>query len=71
MVLFQLWESPPARHAHAEDPHHRDALRASGMLEAMTATRSRVFEDAQLTVPTAGYHERVSPPSTSSDWPVT
>ncbi len=53
IVLFQLWESPAARQANADDPGHREALRASGMLDAMTATRSRVFADAQLTFPSA------------------
>jgi hypothetical protein len=50
MVLLQLWESPAARQANADDPAHRDALRASGMLAAMTGSRSRAFEGAQLTV---------------------
>ena len=51
LVLFQLWESAEARQANAEDPRHMEALRVSGMLDAMTATRSRVFEDAQLGLP--------------------
>ncbi|HWI08099.1 MAG TPA: hypothetical protein VNT54_11350 [Solirubrobacteraceae bacterium] len=51
MILVQLWESPAARQANADDPDHRDALRASGMIDAMTATRSRVFDAAQLTLP--------------------
>jgi hypothetical protein len=51
MVLFQLWESAEARQAHADNPAHADALRESGMLAAMTASRSRVFEDAQLSLP--------------------
>lgn len=51
MVLFQLWESPAARQANADAPGHRDALRDSGMLDAMRASRSRVFERAQLTLP--------------------
>ena len=49
MVLFQLWESPAARQANAADPAHADALRDSGMLDVMSATRSRVFEGARLT----------------------
>ena len=51
MVLFQLWESAEARQAHADNPAHTDALRESGMLAAMTASRSRVFENAQLSLP--------------------
>jgi hypothetical protein len=50
LVLFQLWASPAARQANADDPGHREALRASGMLDAMTGSRSRVFEAARLTV---------------------
>lgn len=51
LVLFQLWESAEARQANADDPGHMDALRASGMLDAMTASRSRVFEHARLSLP--------------------
>jgi hypothetical protein len=51
LVLFQLWESAEARQANADNPAHTDALRESGMLDAMTASRSRVFEDAQLSLP--------------------
>lgn len=51
MVLFQLWESAEARQAHADNPAHTDALCESGMLAAMTASRSRVFENAQLSLP--------------------
>jgi hypothetical protein len=50
LVLFQLWASPAARQANADDPEHREALRASGMLDAMTGSRSRTFEDVRLTV---------------------
>lgn len=52
LVLFQLWESAEAREANADDPRHMEALRSSGMLDAMTATRSRIFEEAQLGLPT-------------------
>jgi hypothetical protein len=51
IVLFALWESAEARQANADDPGHTDALRESGMLGAMTASRSRVFEGAQLSLP--------------------
>jgi len=48
MVLFQLWASAAARQANADDPHHAEALRDCGVLDLMRASRSRVFEDAQL-----------------------
>ena len=48
IVLFQLWSTPEHRQRHADDPGHRDALEASGMLAAATATRSRTIDDAQL-----------------------
>ena len=48
MVLFQLWDSPAARQANADDPEHAAALRACGVLELMRSSRSRAFEDATL-----------------------
>lgn len=50
IVLWQLWESPAARQANADDPAHGAALRASGVLAAMRGSRSRAFDDAQLTL---------------------
>ncbi|HYP48668.1 MAG TPA: hypothetical protein VEQ61_08545 [Thermoleophilaceae bacterium] len=48
VVLFQLWRTPGDRQRNADDPGHREALEASGMLAAATGTRSRTFEDAEL-----------------------
>ena len=48
MVLFQLWESPAARQANADDPHHGEALKACGVLDLMRAGRSRAFENVTL-----------------------
>ena len=50
IVLWQLWESAQARARNAEDPAHGEALRASGLLELVTGTRSRAFEGATLEV---------------------
>ncbi len=48
IVLFQLWRSPEDRQRNADDPGHREALEASGVLAAATATRSRAFSGASL-----------------------
>jgi len=48
MVLFQLWQSPAARQANADDPGHADALRECGVLDLMRSSRSRAFEGATL-----------------------
>jgi hypothetical protein len=50
VVLWQLWRTPEARSRNADDAAHRDALRASGLLELVTATRARAFEGAALQV---------------------
>ena len=50
MVLFQLWASAEARQANADAPGHAEALAESGMMEAATGTRSRVFENAELSL---------------------
>jgi hypothetical protein len=49
-VVCTFWESAEARDHHQSQPEHGEALKASGLLEAMTGSRSRVFEDAQLTL---------------------
>jgi hypothetical protein len=48
LVVATFWESAAARDAHASQPEHAEALRASGLLDAVTEMRSRVFEDADL-----------------------
>ena len=48
VVVATFWESAQARDAYQSEPEHREALQASGMLEAVTEMRSRVFEDAEL-----------------------
>jgi hypothetical protein len=49
-VVCTLWESAEARDEHQSQPEHREALQASGLLDAITGMRSRVFEDAELTL---------------------
>ena len=48
VVVATFWESAEARDAYQSQPEHREALQASGLLDAMTVMRSRVFEDAEL-----------------------
>lgn len=48
LVVATFWESAEARDEHQSAPEHREALQASGLLDAVTEMRSRVFEDAQL-----------------------
>ncbi len=50
VVVCTLWESAEAREHHQSQPEHGEALRASGLLDAMTGSRSRVFEDAELSL---------------------
>jgi hypothetical protein len=45
-----FWESAAARDDYQAQPEHSEALRASGLLDAVTEMRSRVFEDADLSV---------------------
>jgi len=48
VVVATFWESAEARDGYQSEPEHREALQASGLLDAMTEMRSRVFEDAEL-----------------------
>ena len=50
IALFQLWATPEDRQRNADDPGHRAALEASGMLAAATGMRSRAFGGAALQV---------------------
>jgi hypothetical protein len=49
-VVCTFWESAEARALYQSQPEHGDALRESGLLDAITDSRSRVFEDAELTL---------------------
>jgi hypothetical protein len=48
VVVCTFWESAAARDHHQSQPEHGEALQKSGLLEAVTDMRSRVFEDAEL-----------------------
>ena len=48
VVVATFWESAEARDDYQSQPEHGEALPASGLLDAMTEMRSRVFEDADL-----------------------
>jgi hypothetical protein len=49
-IVCTFWESAEAREHYQSQPEHGEALRASGLLDAITDSRSRVFEDAELTL---------------------
>lgn len=49
-VVVTFWESAAARDEYQSQPEHKEALQASGLLDAITEMRSRVFEDADLSV---------------------
>ncbi len=51
VVLCTVWESAAARDAYQSEPEHQQALQASGLMAAVTDMRSRVFENAELSVP--------------------
>jgi hypothetical protein len=50
VVVCTLWESAEARDAFQADPAHNEALQASGLHDAVTGMRSRVFDDAELSL---------------------
>ena len=47
-VMCTFWQSAEAREEFQSQPEHAEALRDSGLLEVMTDSRSRVFDDAEL-----------------------
>jgi hypothetical protein len=50
IILCTVWESAAAREAYQSEPEHEEALRASGLTAAVTGMRSRVFENAELSL---------------------
>jgi hypothetical protein len=50
VVVATFWESTEARDHYQSQPEHREALQASGVLDAVTDMRSRVFDAAELTL---------------------
>jgi hypothetical protein len=50
VVVCAVWESAAARGAYQSEPEHQEALQASGLMATVTDMRSRVFEDAELSL---------------------
>ena len=50
VVVCTVWEYASARDAYQSEPEHPEALQASGLMAAVTGTRSRAFEDAELSL---------------------
>ena len=50
VVVCTMWESAAARDAYQSEPEHQEALQASGLMAAVTDMRSRVFENAELSL---------------------
>jgi hypothetical protein len=48
IVVCTFWESAEARDQHQSQPEHGEALKASGLLDAATGTRSQVYPGAEL-----------------------
>ena len=48
VVVATFWDSAEARDGYQSQAEHREALQASGLLDAVKEMRSRVFEDAEL-----------------------
>ncbi len=51
IVVCTYWESAEARDDYQSQPEHGEALKASGLLEAAGAMRSKVYPDAELRLP--------------------
>jgi hypothetical protein len=50
VVVCTVWESAAARDAYQSEPEHQEALQGSGLMDAVTGMRSRVFENAELSL---------------------
>jgi hypothetical protein len=50
VVVCTVWGSAAARDAYQSEPEHQEALQASGLMAAATDMRSRVFENAELSL---------------------
>ena len=50
VVVCTHWESAAARDAFQAQPEHAEALKASGLMDAVTDMSSRVFGDAELSI---------------------
>jgi hypothetical protein len=49
-IMCTVWESAAARDAYQSEPEHEQALHGSGLMAAVTGMRSRVFENAELSL---------------------
>ena len=49
VIVCTVWESSAARDAYQSEPEHQEA-QASGLMAAVTGMRSRVFENAELSL---------------------
>jgi hypothetical protein len=50
VVVCTVWQSAAARDAYQAEPEHQEALQASGLMAAVTGMRSRVFDNAELSL---------------------
>lgn len=50
VVVCTVWDSAAARDAYQSEPEHQEALQASGLMAAVSDMRSRVFENAELSL---------------------
>jgi hypothetical protein len=50
VIVCTVWESASARDAFQSQPEHQQALEASGLMAAVTGMRSRVFDNAELSL---------------------
>ena len=50
MIVVRIWESEQARAAWAENPEHKAALKASGILDASQSRTSRAYETDHVSV---------------------
>lgn len=49
VILCTFWESAEARERYQAQPDYEPALQDSGLMQAVTDMRSRVFDEAELT----------------------
>jgi hypothetical protein len=50
VIVCTVWESAAARDAYQAEPEHQEALQASGLMASVAGMRSRVFENAELSL---------------------
>jgi hypothetical protein len=50
VVVCTVWESAAPRDAYQAEPEHQEAPQASGLMTTVTGMRSRVFENAELSL---------------------